>query len=697
MSFQIPPAWKQAPFIRLVIPLMAGIAASWYLLIPAWFAWSICISSTLMLFLFGFNKIFIQFSYNWIRGVLLHIAIFTTGILLICYNDYSRDQVSLNHLYKSGDIIIARLEEPLTQKSKTFKAEASVQAIFRNNRFITVKTNILLYIQKNQELPLLVYGTKIIFYKTLQPIKNSGNPNTFDYQRYCIFQHIFYQVYLSSNEFSVLQDKDENFFKKYLFTTRSKILTILRSFLKTGKEIGLAEALLIGYKDDLDKELIQSYTQTGVVHIIAISGLHLALIYGLLELLLKKFRKGKKHQWINPIILLSALWIFSFLSGASPSVLRSAVMFSFIIIGKQFSKSNSVYNSLAASAFLLLCYNPFWLWDTGFQLSYAAVLSIVMFMRPIYNCFFVQNKILDLVWKSTSVTLAAQILTFPISVYYFHQFPIYFLFTNLLAVPLSSLVLIGELLVCIISLLPAFASIAGVTVSWLIYILNSFIEHMQSLPFSIWDHLYITLFQLIAIYLVIACISFWLTAKNKFFLFASLIALLSFITIRTFHFSKSYKQQLLVVYNVPKHQAIDFVKGREYIFICDSSLVESEVLQNFYLQPARTALRISPDMQLDCPKKNNHFFRLGSKRIIVIDQSTTFIPSASKVNIDIVIISKNPSIRIYNLAQSFTCRQWIFDSSNPGWKINKWKKECEQLGFPCHDVVDKGAFVMNMD
>lgn len=499
----------------MLVPFIAGIIVAWYAQIAIEISWSVFILTLLLLYHFSCTRISFQFKNNWIRGLLLNLIIFDIGILLLFYNNDLVLKKSADSTYKPGDIVIAILEEPVSEKSKSFKVEASVQSLIRSDGIVRDKVNFLLYIQKDSKIDSLEYGTKIIFSKKLQTIKNFGNPEAFDFERYCVFHHISFQVYLKRNEFIILPGKQKNIFKEYLFDTRQKILTILRTFLTNKKTAGLAEALLIGYKDDLDKDLIQSYSQTGVAHIIAISGLHLALLYSLLQFFLERIKLGKKISWIKPFIAMSFLWVFSFLSGASPSVLRSSVMFSFIVIGKQFSKSSSIYNSLAGSAFLLLCYNPFWLWDVGFQLSYGAVLSIVIFMKPVYNWFFIENKILDLIWKSASVTIAAQILTFPVTIYYFHQFPNYFLLTNLLAVPLSSLVLLGELIICITSFIPAVASVTGVIVSWLIFILNSFIEHMQGLPFSIWNHLYINLVQLIFIYVLIVIINTWLCRKKR--------------------------------------------------------------------------------------------------------------------------------------------------------------------------------------
>ena len=692
-----PAIWKEAPFIRLIIPLISGITSAWYLHIGMVFIWNIFFFVIAMFLSLELHGIFIQFKYNRVKGILLNIILFCLGWILAWYDHHPNRVEWANHFYKKGDIVIARLEEPLTERPKSLKAQASVLYLIRNHNCIKTEINIFLYIQKDSLINSLPYGTIIIFEKAIQPIKNIGNPETFDYRRYCDFQHIYGQVYLQKKEFIVSSERKENPFKKYLLLTQQKIISILQTYIKGKKESGLAEALLIGYKDDLDKNLIQSYTHTGVVHIIAISGLHLALIYELLQFFLKIVGRKRIGKWLKPIILISSLWIFSFLTGASPSVLRSAVMFSFIIIGNSFSKSSSIYNSLAASAFLLLCYNPFWLWDIGFQLSYTAVLSIVIFMRPVYNWFFIRNKLLDLIWKSASVTLAAQILTTPVSIYHFHQFPNYFLFSNLLAVPLSSIVLLGELFVCCIAFIPTFVKIAGAIVSWLITLLNSFIEHMEKMPYSMWEHLYINLYQLIFMYIVIIGISLWLLEKNKFNLSAGLIALMCFVSIRTFSFWSAQKQNMLIVYNVPQHKAIDLFEARKYQFIADSAIANNDTLQNLYIQPARMKYRVSFAHRIDYAEINNKIFRVGTKKIMIIDQPTTFIPIHKKIFIDIIIISQNPILNISNLTKVFDCRQLVFDASNTRKKIIGWKKECEQCGISFYIVADKGAFITNGD
>jgi ComEC/Rec2-related protein len=336
-----------------------------------------------------------QYHAQWYNGTWLHAMLFATGSLLFYYKDIRHQNTSITRLYTAGNAVLVTIEEPLSEKSQSYKTIASVQAVLFNHSISKASGKLLLYFQKDSTVQHLHYGKQLLLFKALQPVKNTGNPGCFDYQRYCTFQGISYQVYLKKGEYAALKIENENLFRKYLFSTREKIVVLLKKYIPGTKEAGLAEAMLIGYKEDLDKTLVQSYSNTGVVHIIAISGLHLGLIYWLLMLLCKPLSKYKTGKFVQPILIIAGLWLFSCIAGGSPSVLRSAVMFTCIVIGTFINRKTSIFNSLAASAFLLLCYNPTWLWDAGFQLSYAAVLSLAVFYKPIYNLVFIQNKLLD--------------------------------------------------------------------------------------------------------------------------------------------------------------------------------------------------------------------------------------------------------------------------------------------------------------
>src|SRR5215218_11087265 len=406
--------WNRAPFVRLLISLMTGIILQWHVqfsLNILLLCLSVC-SVPIAIYVF----LPLKFKYKWtsVNGFILNVLLITFGALLIPLKDIRNNEDWIGHHYKNGSYIIVTLQEPLVQKANSYKALSQVEYVYKNGNCEKQKGRILLYFKKDSSVVQLHYGSQIVFNAALQEIKNAGNPGSFDFKRYSLFQGITHQAYLSQNDFEILPVENKAFLQTFIFKCREWVLTVLRKFIQGEKEQGLAEALLIGYKDHLDKNLVQSYTNTGVVHIIAISGMHLALIYGLLMFLTRPLSK-KNYRWFRILVILSALWLFTLLAGAQASVVRSAVMFTCIAFGEALSKKTSIYNTLALSAFLLLVYNPFWLWDVGFQLSYAAVLSIVAFYRPIYSWFYFPNKLPDFLWKTMAISIAAQILTTPIS------------------------------------------------------------------------------------------------------------------------------------------------------------------------------------------------------------------------------------------------------------------------------------------
>ncbi len=689
--------WKQAPFLRLLVPFIAGIVLQYNFGLPSLLAWIILIAGIIGLIIFSLLSSFLQYTFSWINGLSVNSLLFSFGLLIAYHKDIAHQPQWLNNYYRDKDYVTATLEEPLSEKINSFKANASVQQLMRSDTLQNVSGNIIIYFKKDEGVKQLGYGSQIIFNTALQKIKNSGNPGSFNYERYAAFQGIYQQVFLQPADYILLPVKNKNWLKQFLFSTREKVLRIITTYIPGEKEAGLAEALLVGYKDDLDKTLVQSYSNTGVVHIIAISGMHLGLIYWLLNILFSPFKKRKQTKWAVPLLIITGLWLFSLLAGSGPSILRSAVMFTCIVIGESVARKTFIYNSLAASAFILLCINPFWLWDAGFQLSYTAVLSIVIFMKPIYNWFYFKNKMVDGTWKLMAVTLAAQLLTTPVSIFHFHQFPVYFLITNLLAVPLSSLVVLLEIGLCAVSFIPVLAKPLGIVLHWLIYTMNGFIEHMEGLPFSLWNGIQINITQALFLYGIIIALACWLLQKNKTALFTGLFCLFIFLGIRAYSFVHANQQQKLIVYNIPRHQAIDFINGRNYFFKGDSGLLTDKTLQDFNVSPSRVLHRISSADTIATLLYNNPVFIFNHKKIVVIDKAFNFNLPAEKIPADLIIISKNPPLRLSALAEMFTCRQLVFDASNVPWKVNKWKEEAANLGLYCFYTVDNGAFVMNMD
>lgn len=692
------PVYKQAPFLRLLVPFIAGIILQWY--IQFYFPMIIVgmVAYAVAIVLFYFLPLSLRYKLRIFQGLLINALLLLFGLLITWQKDVRHNDSWYGNYYTDSSFIVVKINEPLVEKAKSYKAEGIVESIIINDSAIACTGKLLLYFSKDSLESGLHYGDRILVGKKLQAIKNSGNPGAFDYERYAAFQQTFHNVFLKEKDYLLLPQRHSNAFQLFIFSARENILTTLRKNINSGKdELGIAEALLIGYTNDLDKDLVQAYSNTGVVHIIAISGMHLGLIYVMLVWLFARIPLVKRYKLVQVVLILSCLWLFSLLTGAAASVLRSAVMFTFITIGKNLSKRSTVYNSLAASAFVMLCFNPYYLWDVGFQLSYLAIVGIVVFQRPIYNSLYIKNKWIDSLWKLVAISLAAQVLTFPICIYYFHQFPNLFLITNIIAVPLSSIILYAEIFLVAFSWIPFVGMGLGKITGWLVWLMNKIILAVDGISFAVWDNIPANILSTGLMYAVVIGMSAWLIHKNNKLLRFLLCSLLSFVMVIAYGKWQIVNQKKIVVYNVAQHQAIDLVNAGSYQFIGDSILLEEGILQNFHLKPGRVVLQLNQRTDaIAAGTAFGSFYQFENKRILVVDKPLLFEPTQQKIDVDIIIISKNVKLYIPQLARVFNCNQYVADASNSLWKIAKWKKDCETLHLRLHSVPEQGAFIVEL-
>ena len=691
------PLWKVAPFVRLLLPLMMGIVMQWYLQLSLFTI--IIFASVTFLFFIAFSYLHIQykFTFLWVHGVLLKCILVCFGAFLCNQKDVQNSKNWYGKYYTDSSTLLVHITEPLVEKEKSYKAIGEVKVVIQNGSTKNTNGKLLIYFTKNEAVVLPTYGSTILIQGGLQKIKNSGNPGGFNYSRYMVFQQTTHQVYLKESSFVITNRIQKNFVYDNIYKANAFVIASLRKYIIGSKKVvGIAEALLIGYKEDLDKDVVQAYSNTGVVHIIAISGMHLGLIYVGLVWLMGCTPLVKKSAIARVVIILSCLWLFSLLTGGSASVLRSAVMFTCIIIGKEFFTQASIYNSLATSAFLLLCYNPFLLWDVGFQLSYCAIVGIVWLQKPIENLYYSRFATLRYIWQMCSITLAAQILTLPVCIYYFHQIPTTFLFTNLICVPLSTLILFAEIGLVACAAFPPLASILGKFVYVLTWSMNKAIYFFNQLPFSLIDNIYATALTTWALYGFFIFIAAALLRKNKSILNKALLFLMLFISFFIAGKAILLHQKKLIIYHVSKHTAIDFIAKNNYYFLGDEEFLQEGALQNFNLKPCRILLQTKQSIDtLPSLKNINNLWQFYNKRILIISEDVQFEPLQSKILIDVIVVCKNPDIDFDNITSTITPTTIVFDGSNSMWKIKQWKKQCEDLHLQYFDTNEQGAFILD--
>ncbi|MBP7931410.1 MAG: ComEC/Rec2 family competence protein, partial [Chitinophagaceae bacterium] len=464
-----------------------------------------------------------------------------------------------------------------------------------------------------------------------------------------------------------------------LNNTRKWIINTIQTHINDPVESGLTEALLIGYKEDLDPRLQEQYTKTGVSHIIAVSGMHLGLIFYVLHIILSLVVSRNISRYMSFSIILPLLWIFAFVTGASASVMRSVLVFTLLLLGNLFRKRTGSINVLLASAFFLLVIHPGIINDIGFQLSYAAVLSILIYEPIISKWVFTKNKSLTYLWNMVSITLAAQILTTPIVLFHFKQFPLLFLITNMVAVPLSSMVLLLAIALCGASflLLPT-AGIASIIHSCLV-LMNTYIEKIASIHFNT-IQISTSLSVSICLYALIIALTVAFLNRSSTSILTVLLSINALFTIYAIEQSQLSKTKQLLYLNFKGESCIIHQHGKNALVLASPGFLNNRQQLNKQLKSFRNVLGIK-HWQLQ-PLQNQP---------ALIEYSTH-----GKSNRFIHMSNLSQTIsNIMQLPVALTDSVLLLaDGSNKLWKIRQWEKQAQELHLRLHSIPEKGAYII---
>ena len=683
--------WQRTPFLKILIPLIIGIIIGTKYRIEDTLLW-ITILSFITFYLvlhIGFKSInhkliLIQ---SFLAGaVIIVMAIFITQQKIIPYQ-----KNWFGHLIDSNAIRVAQVIQTPIEKANSYQVLVTIFQQKNQQASNTVIGNAILYIQKSNKIDSLKTGSIIGFSKNLMPIKNSGNPHAFDYKNFQLFKGITHQQYLRSEEFMILDKKEISYINTIIQLSKNKIQEIFKTSFKDTTSYAMSMALLLGDKTDLDSSIYQSFINTGIVHVIAVSGMHLGLLFFIFSFLLKPIKKH--NRWIYLLLVITLIWGFCLLVGSAASIVRAAAMVSIYTLGDILQRQKNKYNPIFAAAFILLCYNPLWLWDVGFQLSFAAVLSILIFYTPILFIFKPHNILLKLIWQMIAVTLAAQILTTPLAIYHFQQFPVYFLLANLIAVPLTNGLLILLIAFLIMHAFPLLSTSLIYCIESGFALLTKFIQFIETLPYTTIQSIYINQVQLILLFIFIGYLSIFFFHSSKKYLYISLLVLLFFVGIRLYDYQNKQMQNMLIVYHIPKKTQIGFIQNNRFQRLGDS-LTTKEFQYN--IRPSLSFLRIKLDSNILIQRKIN-FISYRTKRIALVD-STTYRKEKinTPIEIDIAVLRGNKRLYISQLLKTIRPKLIIADASTPAWRKKYWKKDCDSLSIPFYDTELMGAFVMQI-
>lgn len=692
------------PFLRLTPPLAAGILI--YIYAQPVIEIFVVLGVLCLLYhitdlrLIGLYK---RYRLRHISGVVNFFMLCSFGVVITQYYDVKSDPVHFrkfeNITAYSGYICQAPAE-----KEKSWKTTVEIKYIRTNDTWNPSSGRMLVYVRK-QGNTKPVYGQTVVYSGTAHEIAPPLNPGQFDYKQYLSYHGIYNQLFADSNHYTITGRENFPVFN-FAADLREKLMHVLAQQGLSGDEYAVAGALVLGITDQLDPEIVRAYASTGALHVLSVSGLHVGVLYIMLNLIFSFMGKNKKGKIIKSIIIVVLIWFYALLTGLSPSVLRSATMFSFIALGTIANRKGNIYNSIAASAFVLLCTDPYIIMQVGFQLSYLAVLGIVYLHPKIYGRLYVKNYVLDKIWSVTSVSISAQLITFPLGLLYYHQFPNYFLLSNLVVIPLGSLILYTGILTLLLSPVPYVSVLFATLLYYEVCFLNAAVVWVESLPNALYEGVSISIAETWLIYFFCgAMIVAWQYRKPRYIL-PSLICLTGFFCMQYSEVKDCSNQQKLIIYQTPGGTAIDAVCGREHAFISDPGFYNSPGSMLFYVKHNWDNLHLTKEefipafdtatFKNSLVLKKGAMLAFGGKRILLVNDTTHAWNYADYAPFDLLVIYGNPQLNVKRLLKQMTVRKIIITGNHKPYKREYWMHDAKEAGVPVYESDKQGAFIWDL-
>lgn len=499
--------------------------------------------------------------------ILAYGLLISMGMLFTHLKDATNDSSHLVHHQKiEGYLgIVNDLDQ---KKPNTFANRILVTRIKKEGKYLTATGEVIIYHKLTE--PLLP-GEIVWVHGSPSTIPPPKNPDEFDYRRFLEVQQIYHSHYVDS-KIQRVGKVNHSPINNFVLKLRAAIQQKMDHYILTPHSNQIAKALLLGQNKFLEKEVSEAYVTAGTMHVLAVSGLHVGIVYGFFFLFIKPYQLPGHKRVLYLSFLILIIWIYALITGMSPSVLRAATMFTLMGLAQMKSRSPSIYNSLALSALILMVFDPFIIYSVGFQLSYLAVFGIVLLQPKISTLWQPQNKIAGYFWDITTVGIAAQLATFPISVHYFHVFPTYFMISNMIAIPGAFLIMSVGMPFMLLSFVDPVAGVLGKAVDFLIYLDNRLIFSFQQLPLARIEHINFPPLEMLLFWALVASIYLLSVESRRKYAYLSLSLFVGLILSNWLALWKDHQRNELYIYHVGKELAVDhFYKGKLYSRIEDIS------------------------------------------------------------------------------------------------------------------------------
>ncbi len=669
--------------IKLAICISIGV------LIGYFFKISLLVSITVCVFLLSIVSAFYllnrkQFTKTIWYGMAVFVTMIAVGILTVNLHDHKnfKNHYS-NYVSAKSDSLTTisfRIREVL--KSGNYYDKYIVE-VLNVNENKTVGRSLINIKKGSLECNLDVdecYLAKAKFRALIHP----QNPGQFDYKKYLERKYIYHQLFVDGHRLLKVKSRDITILG-IANTIRAHINSKLKPYNFKPDEVAIINALLLGQRQDISKAIHASYTNSGAIHILAVSGLHVGILMLMLSFLLKPLEYFKYGKYFKALLIVVILWCFALITGLSASVTRAVTMFSIVAIGLNLKRPTNIYNTLAISIFVLLLFKPLFLFDVGFQLSYLAVFAIVALDPILYKLWQPKHWFLDTYWHTFTITLTAQFGIIPLSLFYFNQFPGLFFVSNLVIIPLLGIVLGLGVVVIFMALLNILPNILAKTFGVMVSCMNDFVMWISQKEAFIFKDISFNFLYVVITYVTIISLLRFLLKRNFTNLRLVLIAII-LMQCAVIYTNYNMPNNQFIVFHKSRHSLIGKIKHKEIAIAHDfDSLTKAKnnIIRDYCVKNAINTV-------VEDTLKAVYF--LDKKRLLVIDSLN--ICNLKTLKPYYILLRQSPKINLNRVIDSLHPKQIIADGSNYRSYMEHWEKVCEKRKLPFHQTSKKGAFVI---
>lgn len=554
----------RAPMIRLVVPFIIGLLLS---------RWShppvpiVAGAATLSFLIWVAVAPRVRVRRRWARGLLLYATLCALGMAWERVRDPAGSPTDLSsHAHELAAVHVG-IAEVISTSDRSVRAWADVDAGITGAEVLPLKGTILLTLMRDSTTMPPAVGDELLVVSKLDTIDRIPDPGGFDLRQWAASYGAVHQAFAPVDRWQ--RTSKAGFWSGFFDSARERISVWLKRSALDERERGLVKAILLGIRDELDQDQKQAFARSGTMHVLAVSGSHVAIIYGALFIGLS--RLGDKRRWriTRALLILLVLWFYAGLTGFTPSVLRATLTFTLFCLADMTHWRTDPINSLAASAFLLLLWDPRMLTQLSFQLSFLAVLGIAFFYRPIHQLWAPSSWIMRYAWSLFAVSMAAQAFTTPLSLLTFKAFPVWFIPANLVIVGLVSIGVYGGTALLVFHAVPWLGDAITWAMSMLLKVLGWSSDLFATLP-GAYPDVRVGIGQCLGLYALVLASSAWVLEGWRSARSATLLVTITLLFSWALNARQRNAQRQFVIYDERDKLTCAVQNGRALAVFTDS-------------------------------------------------------------------------------------------------------------------------------